>query len=555
MIQEGIRTTRRRFAALLILLTIVTHLVSVDASALEPESVPGEYMVKLKDPSLLISGDLDGLASKLGAKIKSTIPSLNLVVVLRAKIEDTESAIKALSQSDLVEFAEPNYIYRAEKTANDPMFGNLWGMKNIAQSDSQGSQGVKDVDIDAEGAWEIETGSDKTLVAVIDTGIDYNHSDLKDNVWTNEIEAKGKTGVDDDGNGIIDDIHGANFFVANPTGDPMDDHGHGSHCSGTIGAKGDDGKGIVGVNWNVKIMAVKFLGADGGGTLEGAVKAIDYATKMGAKIMSNSWGGGGFSQALKDVIESAHKAGALFVAAAGNDSANNDSGDHFPANYDVPNVLSVAAINNKGELASFSNYGMKVLLAAPGVNIYSSLPKDKYASWSGTSMATPHVSGVAALLASHEPTLTNLQLKDRLVATVKPLGQIRKKVKSGGMVNAYNALTNTISPPDLNDPANWQMKTISLSSAHPYKPKTSQEFQVSVSGAREIAIYFSKFETEKNYDKVTVFDKSGTKVAELSGDYDDSFSPAVTGDSAKIIFESDDSVEQNGFDISGVSYR
>lgn len=541
-------------------LAFIAGTLSISAFAkTKVESVPGEYVVKLRDnislSQLMEQKELSTLSTQLGAHVKSVIADQNIVVVKRASFEGETSAVKTLQANSMVEIAEPNFIYRAEKTPNDPMLGNLWGMKNIGQNDSDGSVGVKGVDIDAERAWDIETGSSKTLIAVIDTGIDYNHPDLKDNVWTNTAEANGKPGIDDDGNGIIDDIHGANFSGATPTGDPMDDHGHGSHCSGTIGARGDDGKGIVGVNWNTRIMAVKFLAADGGGTLEGAIKAIDYATKMGARIMSNSWGGGGYSETLKQAIERSHAAGALFVAAAGNESASNDSGDHYPSNYDVPNVLSVAAVDNKGGLASFSNYGKRVHVAAPGVNIYSSLPKEKYDSWSGTSMATPHVSGVAALVASHEPRLTSIEIKDRIVATVKPLGTIRNKVKSGGLVNAYNALTNTVAPADPNDPVNWAKKSVSVSTPHPYKPKSKDVYEVKVDGAKEIALYFATFDTERTYDKVTIFDKDGKKVGELSGNNDDSYSPIITGDYAKLVFESDDSVEKSGFEITKAAYR
>jgi Subtilisin-like serine proteases len=517
------------------------------------ESVPGEFVVKLKDGVQL--ADTMMLSQELG-HIKTTIPSMNIVVVQRPVFEIESSVVKSLSQNDLVDIVEPNYIYRINKTPNDPSLGRLWGMINTGQADSSNRTGVAGVDIGAAQAWDITTGSDKVLVAVIDTGIDYNHPDLKDNVWTNEAEANGQPGVDDDGNGIIDDIHGAAFIKAAASGNPLDDHGHGSHCSGTIGAKGDDGKGIVGVAWNVRIMGVKFLDANGSGSLDNALKAIDYATKMGAKIMSNSWGGGGYSETLKQAIERSNAAGALFVAAAGNESNNNDANPTYPATYDVPNVLTVAAIDNRGQLASFSNYGRnKVHVGAPGVNIYSSVKGGGYDSWSGTSMATPHVSGMAALLAAAEPALTNVEMKQRIIATAKPITGLRGKVKSGGLANAYTMLTNTTPAPDPNDPVNWQTVDLNISTAHPYADKTKQEFEVRVPGATQIALYFSKFDTEKDYDKVELFDANGTKVDTLSGRLDESFSSNITGEYVKIVFTSDDSVSRYGFDLTKAAWK
>lgn len=529
--------------------------LSVATFAAQPEAVPGEYVVKLKSDFQVKRANIQSLSTALGAQIKSTIPADNIVVVKRPMIEMSTMAVKSLAQNPMVEIAEPNYIYHLDKAANSAMFDHLWGLKNVGQSDGK-QTGVAGVDVDAERAWDITTGSDDIVVAVIDTGINYNHPDLKNNVWTNLAEANGQAGIDDDGNGYIDDIHGYNFSGDTPTPDPMDGHGHGSHCSGTIGGNSPDGTGIVGVNWHVKIMAVKFLSDSGSGTLEGAIQAIDYATKMHVKLMSNSWGGGGASDTLKAAIQRASDAGILFVAAAGNDSANNDTDPHYPAAYNVPNVLAVAAIDNQGQLASFSNYGKKsVQIAAPGVNIYSSVLGNGYDSWSGTSMATPHVSGVAALLASHEPNLTDLQLKERLMGTVKPLASLRGKVATAGMVNAYNALTNQAAPVDPEDPSKWTTKTVSVSSAHPYAKKSTEAFELSVDGAKEISVYFSKFETESGYDKVTFYDRAGNKVGEMSGVNDDTFSPNIQGDYVKVVITSDDSVEKYGFDISKIAYR
>lgn len=356
----------------------------------------------------------------------------------------------------------------------------------------------------------------------------------KRNLWTNAAELNGKAGVDDDGNGVIDDIHGFNSITG--LGDALDDQGHSWHLSGTIGAKGNDGAGIVGVNWDVSIMAVKFLDANGSGTLENAIKSIDYATRMGAKVLSNSWGGGGFSQTLFDSIKRSEAAGAIFIAAAGNDSNNNDASPSYPASYVIDNIVSVAAVDNTGKIASFSNYGKNsVHIGAPGVNIYSSTG-GKYDSWSGTSMATPHVSGVAALLWSNEPSLTAAQIKQQLLVTARPVSGLRGKTRTGSMVDAYAALTNTAPPPDLNDPSNWPTTSLNYASASPYLKNTNETYNIQMaSGTKEFALYFEKFDTEGSYDTVQIYDGKGVLVQTLSGQNDESLSAPISGSVAKIV--------------------
>ncbi len=517
------------------------------------ESVPGEYVVRLKQ-NLISTKSVRALSENLNSYIKSTIPSQNIVVIKRPVFEMQESVLKNLGQNDLVDIIEPNFIYHVNRTSNDPMIDQLWGLKNFGQKDSGGTAGVTGTDINIEKAWDIQTGSKKMIVAVIDTGVDNNHPDLKDNMWTNAAELNGKAGVDDDGNGVVDDIYGFNAITG--TGDALDDQGHGSHCSGTIGAKGNDGKGIVGVNWDVSIMAVKFLDKNGSGSLDNAIKAIDYATKMGAKVMSNSWGGGGFSQTLMDAIKKSEAAGAIFIAAAGNDSNNNDATPSYPGSYAIDNIVSVAAIDNTGHIAGFSNYGKNsVHIGAPGVNIYSSTG-GKYDSWSGTSMATPHVSGVAALLWSNEPNLTAKDIKQRLLTTARPISGLRGKTRTGALVDAYAALTNTTPAPDLNDPANWQTISVNYASASPYLKSTNETYDIEMAtGTKEFALYFEKFDTEANYDTVQILDSKGNIVQTLSGQNDDSFSMPMTGASAKIIFKSDASVEKTGWKITKAAVR
>lgn len=520
-------------------------------AAFTSESVPGEFVVKLKPGMMRMS--TQALSTQLNGFVTQKISGQNIVVVKKAVFQTNDSAVKSLNENPMVEIAEPNYIYKINKAPTDPMYSQTWGLGNIGQADPKNQVGVAGIDINAERAWEIQTGTREKIIAVIDTGIDYNHPDLVDNMWTNDAEKNGTAGVDDDNNGVVDDIYGYNAITG--TGNAKDDQGHGSHCAGTIGARANNGIGVAGVNWNVRMMAVKFLDAGGSGSLADAIKAIDYATKMGAHVLSNSWGGGGFSQTLLDSIQRSNDAGAIFIAAAGNSYNNNDSSPSYPATYQVANVMSVAAIDNRGAKADFSNYGKKTVhLGAPGVNVMSTTGGG-YQSYSGTSMATPHVAGVAALLWANEPNLTAAEVKARLIATARPLASMKGKTRTGGMVDAYGALTNTQAPPDLNDPSNWATVAMNYASASPYKPNTNETYEVSVPGAKEFAIYFEKFNVESGYDFVTIYDSKGAVVQKMTGSSDESFSMTITGDSARIVFTSDKSVEKSGWTITKAAYR
>ena len=338
-----------------------------------------------------------------------------------------------------VRYVEPDFVITTSATPNDPSYSRLWGLNNSGQTG-----GVADADMDVAEAWDVTSGSRSVVVGVIDTGIDYNHPDLASNIWRNPGEIAGD-GIDNDRNGYVDDVRGWDF--ANNDADPFDDEGHGTHVAGTIGAVGNNGVGIVGVSWNVSLMALKFLGADGSGSTSGAVAAINYATRMrqsfGVNVVAtnNSWGGGGFSSALRDAIAAGGSAGVLCVAAAGNESANNDATPSYPANYAGDAVFSVAATDSSNRLATFSNYGVTTVdVAAPGVGIYSTVPGNGYASYSGTSMATPHVTGTVALLAAANPQATAAQIRTAILSTAVPLPALAGKVATGGLVNAAAAL-------------------------------------------------------------------------------------------------------------------
>ena len=258
---------------------------------------------------------------------------------------DVNKMVDKYNENPLVEYAEPNYELSVDATTpNDFSFSSLWGLHNVGQNG-----GIADADIDALEAWDIQTGSSDIVVAVIDTGVDYNHVDLAANMWVNEAELNGVNNFDDDNNGYVDDIRGWDFCTYGQLrdSDPMDDYGHGTHCSGTIAAVGNNSIGITGVSWNAKIMPLRFLGSSGSGYTSDAIPAIQYAIDNGAHIMSNSWGGGS-SLALKDAISAADSAGILFIAAAGNDGQNNDQYPHYPSSYDVPNIIAVAATDKYG---------------------------------------------------------------------------------------------------------------------------------------------------------------------------------------------------------------
>ncbi|MEW6278752.1 MAG: S8 family serine peptidase, partial [Candidatus Eremiobacterota bacterium] len=339
----------------------------------------------------------------------------------------TAQGIAVLDKDPRVIYVESNDVLTATATPDD-LDPKLWGMKRI----------------EAEAAWDTHTGRrDGPIIAVIDSGIDLSHPDLAANLWTNPREVA--DGRDNDGNGIVDDLHGYN--TVDKTGHPQDDNNHGSHCSGTIAGVGNNGQGVVGVNWEGRLLAGKFLGANGKGTLSNAVKAIAYATDKGARIQSHSWGseGGWGNGALEDALRSS---GSLHIAAAGNDADNLDEKPHYPAAFDLPNLISVAATDSSDQLASFSNYGaVGVDLAAPGVSVYSTTPNNGYQYMSGTSMATPHVAGVAGLIASAYPDLNNAQLRERLLASVDVLPQLEGMLATSGRLNARKAIEyDTVAP-------------------------------------------------------------------------------------------------------------
>ncbi|MFN8606479.1 MAG: S8 family peptidase [Vulcanimicrobiota bacterium] len=422
----------------------------------KPAFEEGQLLVRLRDGMGLEGGSL---TETYGTTVKEDLTppgearaadGSKLLLMNLAPGQDTKAMQRLMSLDARVEYAELNYRYfldeqaPAQQNIPNDLQPSLWGLNNTGQNG-----GKPDADIDAPEAWAIHTGRhDAPVIALIDTGVDYNHPDLKDNLWTNPGEIPGN-GIDDDGNGVVDDVHGYNAFEN--SGDPMDGHSHGTHCAGTIAGVGNNGQGVVGVNQHANLMAVKIFNNSGSTNAAAIVRGINYATRMGARLTSNSWGGGAASQAIYDAFNSSP---ALHIMAAGNDGTDNDKSPHYPSSYDLPNNVAVAASDRNDQRASFSCYGAKsVDIAAPGKDIYSTIPGGKYGTKSGTSMATPHVTGVAGLVVSMNPELSNDEIKARLYDGADKLTNWQGIVDGGRRLNAYGALTVHAEAPPQQPPA------------------------------------------------------------------------------------------------------
>ncbi|MBB1442179.1 MULTISPECIES: S8 family serine peptidase [Pseudoalteromonas] len=403
----------------------------------------------------------------------------------------TKDAIALLKSHQAIEYVEPDYQVSIARTPDDPRFDELWGLNNEGQTG-----GTADADIDAVEAWDISTGSRDVVVGVIDTGIDYSHSDLASNMWVNSSEIPGD-GIDNDGNGFIDDVHGINAIT--DSGDPMDDEGHGTHVSGTIGASGGNGIGVVGVNHEVSLVGCKFLDAAGNGSTSDAIKCIDYMVSLknsgvNLRVLNNSWGGGGYSQALADAIASSEAADLLFVAAAGNDTIDNDVNPHYPSNYENASVLSVASTDQTDGISWFSHYGLtSVDMGAPGSAILSTTPGESYASYSGTSMATPHVAGAAALVLSINPELSTQELKDLLMNSGDANAALQGVTVAGTRLNVNQALIDADPTPGFKisaDPLTQQIEagqatnyTFTIGSIAEWDEEVTLELSTTLGGA------------------------------------------------------------------------
>ena len=338
-----------------------------------------------------------------------------------------------------IRYAEPDYIKQVNRTPNDLRFSEQWGYNNTGQTG-----GTSGADIGLLEAWDSFTGSSQTVIAILDTGVDYNHPDLRANMWINPGEIAGD-GIDNDGNGYIDDIYG----IDPGSGDtnPMDNDGHGTHVAGTTSAVGNNGAGVTGVNWNAKIMALKGSDASGGLPQSATIEAIGYMVNMKTKygvnvvVSNHSYGGGGYSQAELDAIAASTGAGIVFVAAAGNSGTDNDLFANYPSGYDLPGVISVAATDDRDRMAGFSQFGLTTVdLGAPGVGILSTTLGGGYGQLQGTSMASPHVAGVVGLLAGAVPGASVGSLKSAILLGADPVPSLNGKTLSGARLNAAKSL-------------------------------------------------------------------------------------------------------------------
>ena len=475
-----------------------------------------------------------------------------------------QKALDWFSRQPGVVFAEPNYHVTASAVSNDTYYtnGQLWGMEGSDSPTSVGPAGTTNVyGINAEAAWnDGQTGSKSIFVGIVDTGVQITHPDLVDNIWTNPYDAV--DGIDNDGNGFVDDIHGWDFVNNdNSVYDSVNDD-HGTHVAGTIGGKGGNGAGVAGVNWNVTMISTKFLGTNGGTTAD-AVRAIDYITDLKTRhgmdvvATNNSWGGGGYSAALHSAIIRAAKADILTIIAAGNDASNNDSVASYPSNTSTlvgtttttaasyEGVIAVASLDSSGAMSSFSNYGKTTVdIAAPGAGIMSSVPSNTYASYSGTSMATPHVTGSVALLASKYPNATASQLRTAILATATPTTSVTGKVLTDGRLNVqaalnYSGFNTTSTPPSLS--------IANVSKAEGNSGTSNMVFTVNLSQAAAADVTVSYATSDITATAGTDYVAASGTVTIPAGSTNGTFNVVVNGETT---FESDETLRVT---LSGAS--
>ncbi len=411
-----------------------------------------------------------GVSRLLGGMQLKSLHQYHLVKARHLKLPanlSVKAAIQALAKNPLVKAVQPNYLYYTSATPNDTFLPAQWGANNIGQLN-----GTFDADMDLTEAWDITTGSSDVVVAVLDSGTSLTHPDLMANIWTNPGEIAGN-GIDDDGNGYIDDIHGWDFARNDNNPSPVGGacEGHGTHTAGTIGAVGNNNTGVSGVAWNVKIMPLNTFEENLGifcTTSDAALlEAIDYYTRMGVRISNNSYGGAGASIVMRNAIR---RSKSIFIAAAGNESSNNDTTPSYPANYPLDNIISVAATTQDDLLADPSHSAHSVDVGAPGESIVSTLPGNTYDILSGTSMASPQVAGLAALLLSQDPDLTVRELRWRILNGVD---NTSIPVASRGRVNAFNSLQFGLTPPAVS-------VTISAIGSSDISPGDSLQYHVSL---------------------------------------------------------------------------
>lgn len=455
----------RRFLYVIGLFIVFVMMSAAWKSPRSSQFVDGEILVKFK--GTVSAQSRETIVSSLGARTVARVRSIGVQRLRLTGDMSVQSAIDQLYQSGAVDYAEPNYLVHASIIPNDTQFAQQWGLRNTGQTG-----GLSGADIDAAPAWDTITGTASVLIGVLDSGLDYRHADLRNNLYTNPGEDPWSdpndpsTGnkIDDDGNGLVDDWKGFNFLTDN--NDVYDDNAHGTHVAGIAGAVGNNGQGVSGVCWQVRIMGLKFLNTAGDGNVGDAIEAIEYAANLGVDILNCSWGGPDYSETLRNMVSYANGQGVLLVAAAGNGGVNTDDSPEYPACFEVANVISVAASDAGDQRAVWgdenentddcgfscsnvvaavpgSNFGATTVdLAAPGKDILSTVPGG-YAVFSGTSMSAPYVSGAAALVLARNPGLTPSQLKQRLMNTVDKVSAFSGLCVTGGRLNLQKALAGS----------------------------------------------------------------------------------------------------------------
>ena len=418
---------------LVVIIIVLIHAATGSANALYRE---GELLLRLKEVDLKETHEKKvEFLSSMNVEVKKIFDFNKTYLIQIPKNETVMQALKRLRNTESVQIVEPNYIRSAKFLPNDPLFDQQYAHQ-IIQSQQ---------------AWDVTTGGGSILIGISDSGIDNLHHDLSDNLWKNLNEdwsygSPRHNGIDDDVDGYVDNYYGINTVDGN--GDTMDIFGHGTHVAGIIGAIGNNGIGVAGLNHKVSMMALKFLNDDGDGTIADEIETIEYARKKNVRIMNMSFGGYDYSEIEKLAIESSNDI--LFVAAAGNETTNNDNSPLYPASYHLPNIISVAATDKNDNLAFFSNFGIRnVHIAAPGVNILSTFPGDSYKSFSGTSMSAPIVTGVAGLILAGNSRLNPIQVKERILRTSDQVQGLQDKILTGGRINAYKSLIAVIGGPHI----------------------------------------------------------------------------------------------------------
>ena len=524
-------------------------------------AVEGEYVLGMSD--VATQATVEAFAEEHGLRLVEAREYDRVAVLVDPDQREQGDVLDVLLGSELADYAEPQYVYEVVRTPDD--YGDyLWGLHNGGVNG-----GTAGADINAFDAWDVSTGTG-VVIAVIDTGIEATHPDLVGNLWTNPGEIAGN-GVDDDGNGYVDDVHGYDFV--DDDGEPNDNEGHGTHVAGSAAARGDDGYGVPGVAFDARVMALKFLDGNRGGYSSMGAEAIHYAVNNGADVINASWGGFGQSTAIRNAIAYARSQGVIFVAAAGNAGNDNDGYGFYPAGYDLDNVISVAASDRSDRLADFSNYGSSsVDLAAPGVQIVSTWIGSDWTYLDGTSMASPYVAGVVALMKSARPGASVVELRSALLESAEPLASGGTRVASGGRLDAAGALAlllggGTEEPeepeepgepeePEEPGPADWSYVEHVVESPHPYSDNFSGSALVEApAGATEIRLHFDRIDTEANYDFVVVKDDDGNKLQEWTGDVGAATSDALPFGQVRVHLYTDYSVTGWGLKLAGYSWR